>query len=145
LIRPRDTKRPAASTWDHAIALAYRGSLADKYAWPAINSDGSCTDSSACIPMGARLQLDPSIKCNRSVSAKWQRQVCRTLQTYGMIIVDTGSALLVQNPVSLRRYVYPWGSDWANLPAALAAHLQVIDWTKWTGRHTKPHQPRRRR
>ena len=140
LIRPRDTKRLAGLTWDHAVALSYRGTRAGKFVWPAISSDGTCTDSNACIPMGARLQLDPSIDCRRSagLSARWQRQLCRTLQTYGMIIVDSGSALLAQNPVSLRSYVYPWAPGWGHLPADLATHLRAIDWTKWTGRHKKP-------
>jgi hypothetical protein len=140
LIRPRDTERLAGSAWDHAVALSYRGTLAGKFVWPAISGDGTCTDSNACIPMGARLQLDPSIHCRKSagLSGRWQRQLCRTLQTYGMIIVDSGSALLAQNPVSLRSYVYPWAPGWRHLPGALATHLRVIDWTKWTGRHKKP-------
>jgi hypothetical protein len=140
LIRPRDTKRPAGTAWDHAVALAYPGTRSGKYVWPAISTDGRCTDSSACIPMGARLQLDPSIRCSRrkDLSAEWKRQFCRTLQKYGMIIVDSGSAVVAQNPVSLGSYVYPWAPDWGQLPAELADHLRVIDWTRWTGRHTKP-------
>jgi hypothetical protein len=136
LIRPRDTRKPPGSTWDHAVALAYRGTLAGTYAWPAIRTDGTCTDSSACIPEGARLQLDPSIDCGTraSLTAKWQRQLCRTLQRYGLIVVDTGSALLAQNPLSLGSYIYPWAPGWGTLPVDLATHLRVIDWTKWTGR-----------
>lgn len=135
LIRPRDTRRPAGATWDHAVALAYPGTLAGTQAWPAVHTDGRCGDPDACIPVGARLQLDPSIDCGSwpTLAAEWQRQLCRTLQRYGLIIVDTGSALLVQNPVSLRSYVYPWSPGWAALPADLATHLRVLDWTKWTG------------
>jgi hypothetical protein len=51
-----------------------------------------------------------------------------------MIIVDTGSAFITQNPVSLRNYAYPWEPGWATLPADLATHIRVIDWTRWTGR-----------
>jgi hypothetical protein len=135
LIRPRDTKRKGASSWDHAIALAYRGTLAHAYAWPAVHSDGTCTDAGACLPMGSRLQLDPSIDCARwpSLSADWERQACRTLQRYGMIVVDTGSAMLAQNQSSLGAYVYPWAPHWNNLPTDLAARLRVIDWKRWTG------------
>jgi hypothetical protein len=134
LIRPRDTRRPPGSTWDHAVALAYRGTLAGTYVWPAVRTDGKCRDATACIPEGGRLQLDPAIQCAKwaSLTAEWQRQLCRTLQRYGLIIVDTGSAILVQNPISLSGYAYPWAPNWGNLPADLAQHLRVIDSTRWT-------------
>ena len=134
LIRPRDTKRPADSTWDHAVALAYPGTLAGIHAHPAIRTDGTCKDADACIPEGGRIQLDPSVRCEQWPELEvWQRQLCRTLQKYGMIVVDTGSALLIQNPLSVGQYIYPWAPGWRNLPAELASHLRVIDWTKWTG------------
>jgi hypothetical protein len=47
--------------------------------------------------------------------------------------VETGSALLVQHPLSVSPYVYPWTPGWRPLPAELATRLRVIDWTKWTG------------
>jgi hypothetical protein len=134
LIRPRDTKRPAGSSWDHAIALAYPGTLAGTYARPAIYTDGTCDDADACIPEGARIQLDPAVPCGQWPGLEiWQRQLCRTLQKYGMIVVETGSALLVENPRSVGQYVYPWAPGWRTLPADLVPRLRVIDWTKWTG------------
>jgi hypothetical protein len=54
-----------------------------------------------------------------------------------MIVVDTGSGLLVQNPVSVGSYTYPWAPGWAALPADLASHLRVIDWARWTGRRSR--------
>jgi hypothetical protein len=136
VIRPRDTKAPLGSTWDHALAFAYPGTLARTVAWPASTTDGRCTDTSACVPMGARFQIDPAINCTTwpTLTAEWQRQMCRTLQKYGMIVIDTGSALIAQNPVSLGSYVYPWVPQWARLPLDLATHLRLIDWTRWTGR-----------
>jgi hypothetical protein len=136
MIRPRDTKAPIGATWDHAVALAFPGTLAGVFAWPAVGTDGSCADSNQCIPMGARLQLDPSVQCATwpTLTAEWQRQLCRTLEKYGMIIVDSGSALVVQNPVSIGSYVYPWAPTWRTLPPDLATHLRVVDWTRWTGR-----------
>src|SRR5204863_7067238 len=131
-----DAKAPPGSTWDHAVALAYPGTLAGAHAWPALSSDGRCADASSCLPMGARVQLDPSINCSKwpGVSSEWQKQLCRTIQRYGMIVIDTGAALEAQNPVSTGGYAYPWASDLRQLPADLAAHLRVIDWTRWTGR-----------
>jgi hypothetical protein len=138
LIRPRDTKMGDGSTWDHAVALAYPGTLEGVHAWPASRSDGVCRDASACIPPGARVQLDPTISCSTwpSIRAEWQRQLCRTLQKYGMIIVDSGSALIAQHPASLGSYVYPWTRSGSGLPGDLEEHLRVIDWTKWTGNRT---------
>lgn len=135
LIRPRDTKKPASSSWDHAVALAYPGTLARTYVRPASRTDGRCNDASACIPQGARLQLDPAINCRTwaTFTAGWQHQLCRTLQKYGMIIVDSGSALLAEHPASLGSYTFPWAHPPVGLPADLANHLRVIDWTKWTG------------
>lgn len=134
LIRPRDTKRPPGSSWDHAVALAYPGTLAGTHAKPAIYTDGTCKDADACIPEGARIQLDPAVPCGLWPGLEiWQRQLCRTLQRYGMIVVETGSALLVQNPRSVGPYVYPWAPGWRTLPPELATRLRVIDWAKWTG------------
>lgn len=136
LIRPRDTKKRGVTSWDHAIALAYPGTLARSFAWPAIHSDGRCDDARSCLPMGARLQLDPAVNCASwpTLGEMWQRQLCRTLQKFGLIVVDTGSALLIQNPISLGSYRYPWEPTWRTLPADLAGRLRVIDWTKWTGK-----------
>jgi hypothetical protein len=145
-IRPRDTKLPAGSTWDHALAVAYLGTSSAHVA-PAISSDGQCGDTSACVPEGARLQLDPSINCATwpSISAEWMRQECRTLQKYGAIVVDSGNGFITENLVSAQStnpaadgggsgYDYPWSSGGAQqLPADLASHMRVIDWTRWTG------------
>ena len=57
----------------------------------ATREDGSGTNKAIDVPEGARFQLDPSIDCDTWPSLRyvWQRQMCRTLQVYGAIIVDT--------------------------------------------------------
>jgi len=145
-IRPRDTQMAAGSTWDHAIALGYQG-VTSSYVAPAIISNGTCGDTSACVPMGARLQLDPSINCSTwsSISSEWMRQECRTLQTYGAIVVANGNGFIAEDDASAQSsnsaadgggsgYVYPWNTGGStHLPADLVSHLRVIDWTRWTG------------
>jgi hypothetical protein len=140
-IRPRDTKMPAGSTWEHALAIAYLGTTSVHVA-PALSSDGQCTDSNACIPEGARLQLDPSLNCSTwpSLSAEWLRQECRTLQKYGAIVVDSGNGFIAENVVSAQGtnpaadgggtgYQWPWNSGGAtSLPADLVPHLRVLNW-----------------
>jgi hypothetical protein len=134
MIRKRDAQMPPGSTWSHALALAYPGTLRGTHVWPATGTDGRCTDPNGCIPMGARIQLDPSVDCASwpSLDGEWQRQLCRTLQRYGMIVVDTGAGLITEQLASVRPYVFPWErTGWKNLPADITPYLRVIDWTKW--------------
>jgi hypothetical protein len=134
LTRPRDTRRPVGSTWDHALAFSYEGTLAGKYTAPALRSDGTCTDTSKCVPMGTRFQLDPRIRCRRwpTLVYEWQRQVCRTLQRYGMFVVDTthsGPTLIEQHRYSIGSYRYPWEGKpgaWGLMPMDLLRHFRVL-------------------
>jgi hypothetical protein len=138
LTRPRDTGRPRGSTWDHALAFSYEGTLAGKYTAPALTSDGTCTDPRKCVPMGARFQLDPRLNCNTwpSLIYEWQRQVCRTLLKYGMIVVNTtigGPTLIEQHSNSLGPYKYPWeryGGAWGLMPDDLLSHFRVLARTR---------------
>ena len=143
-IRPRDTAMPPGSTWDHALALAYPLTSADDVhpcmVWPAQGCDGTHTGPTA-IPEGARIQLDPSLDCSTwpSLSSReWQRQLCRTMQRFGMIVIDTGQALINEYSGSYdvhpAGYHWPWEADRSSLlPADLLPHLRVLDWTRWTG------------
>jgi hypothetical protein len=145
MIRPRDTQTPAGGTWDHAIALGYHltsdGSVHPSFVAPATGGDGTCFNKSypgvQCIPEGGRLQLDPSINCSAWASlqtmGEWARQECRTLQSYGAIIVDTGAGFVTDYYQQVAPYTYPWNWNNVNLPLDLLSHLRVIDWTKWTG------------
>jgi O-antigen/teichoic acid export membrane protein len=138
-ILPRDTQMPADGTWDHALAFSYRYTCSDSERWcpivaPATQEDGSCTDQSICLPEGARLQLDPTIDCRTwpGLRYAWEQQMCRTLQTYGAIAVDTndaGPTFANQSYVSLKGYVWPWlGEGDLNLPRSLLAHFRVLAW-----------------
>ena len=57
-------------------------------------SDGNSTDASA-LPMGARLQLDPSVNCNTlSGASAGEKMICQALETYGGYIRDSGGVTL---------------------------------------------------
>jgi hypothetical protein len=140
-IRPRDVQMPAGSTWEHALAISYRNTCSRAMAWcpyvaPATDEDGTCTDRTSCVPEGARFQLDPSIDCNTwpSLQYEWQKQMCRTFQVYGGIIVDTyraGSTIYDQWHGSLGSYVWPWlapGTTTTGLPNDLLSHFRVLAW-----------------
>ncbi|HUA49265.1 MAG TPA: hypothetical protein VMA77_28775 [Solirubrobacteraceae bacterium] len=139
VILPRDTEMPAGATWDHALAMAYRNTCSDKLRWcplvaPATQEDGTCTDRARCLPEGARIQLDPSIDCDTwpSLRYTWERQMCRTLQVYGGIIIDTndgGPTMADQWHGSLIGYSWPWLREGQlNLPHDLLSHFRVLAW-----------------
>jgi hypothetical protein len=139
IIRPRDTQTASGGTWDHALAMAYPGTCGSgqthpRYVAPATTGDGTY-GGTACIPMGARIQLDPSINCSTWATLKyeWIRQECRTLQRYGAIVVDTGAGFFAQDSRSLNGYTYPWSGGDTHLPSDLMSHFRVIDWTQFTG------------
>jgi hypothetical protein len=151
VIRPRDWRMPVGSTWQHALAFAYPGTNSG-HVYPAISSDGKCGSSTTCLPEGARLQLDPAINCASwpSLTSEFVRQMCRTLQKYGAIVVDSGSGLVAENSVSAQSTNVnadgphsgapsPWNvAPYVQyLPHDLVAKLRVIDWARWTGRPPK--------
>jgi hypothetical protein len=85
--------------------------------------------------MGTRFQLDPRIKCKSwpSLVYEWQRQVCRTLKRYGMIVVDSagsgGPTLIEQHRTSIGSYKYPWEGKpgaWGLMPMDLLPHFRVL-------------------
>jgi hypothetical protein len=153
LVRPRDV-RSKAPTWGHALGMAYGGVL-NAFVYPAKGRGVFCRDVSSCVPMGARFRLDPSFDCTRTrlLVYRWERQACRTMQVYGLIVKDTpciwpcrGITYGTVNSYSVRlpigRYVdgdgsyrFPFDSarGYREMPVEILRHFHVIDWTKWTG------------
>ena len=154
LVRPRDV-RSTAPTWGHALSMNYGGILAGAFVYPAKGHGGFCKNANSCVPMGARFQLDPSFDCSRTrlLVHRWERQACRTMQVYGMIVKDTmciwpcrGIGYDVVNSYAVRlpigrhvdgggsyRFPFDTASGYREMPVEILRHLHVIDWTKWTG------------
>jgi hypothetical protein len=127
LITPADI---AAGSINHALVFSYPSTKAGGPISPATESDGTTTSSGA-IPMGARLQLDPTLDLNSLGLTPWQRMVARALQQYGMILGDTGGgvSLYAQNPQSMVTG-YPWGNEaYAYLPSSLTSKMRVLAMT----------------
>jgi hypothetical protein len=159
-VRFLDMKQPTGTTWPHALSISIPNT-SDGSVWPrtvapagANLGDGQCGRSmnasvpcNESIPEGARIQLDPSINCNTWPSLvngpEWKRVECRTLQTYGAIVRDTGSGQQTEwqkaspsgdcAPASCFSGLL--GLNWGDnkMPTDLYSHLRVVDWTKWTG------------
>ncbi|GAA1683246.1 hypothetical protein [Fodinicola feengrottensis] len=57
---------------------------------PAGKSDGDGSGNS-CLPMGARMQLDPSVQCDTlSGASAGEKMICVAMQKYGGYILDSG-------------------------------------------------------
>jgi hypothetical protein len=78
---------------NHALSIAV-GDTAATWRYPMHASDGHGTDAGA-VPLGARLQLDPSINCKTLPDASaGEKMVCQALETYGGYVRDSGSSTL---------------------------------------------------
>jgi uncharacterized protein YkwD len=146
-LRQYDAGRPAGGDFGHALSIRYWNTCGPaaghpRYVPPATTGDGT-TNTAYCIPMGARVQLDPEVDCDShtemAAQEEWMRQMCRTFQTYGAIIVDTGANVEAQQPMSTS-FRFPWADEcgvWnsttCGLPDDLAARFRIIDWRYWTG------------
>lgn len=75
---------------DHALSLASQYT-SSTFRYPMATSDGGGGD----IPMGARIQLDPSVNCNALPGASvGEKMICQALETYGGYMRDTGGVAL---------------------------------------------------
>ncbi|UCG15251.1 MAG: Ig-like domain-containing protein [Phycisphaerales bacterium] len=81
-----------AGVIDHAIVFYYFPTRSGGPVAPAVASDGAVDDPSA-LPMGSHLQLDPDLDLDALDLEPWERTIAVALQTYGMILGDTGSGI----------------------------------------------------
>ncbi len=79
----------AAGRIGHVLAFNYPWTRSGGPVSPATDSDG-ITQGDHTIPMGAIVQLDPTLDLNSLSLEPWVRTVARALQEYGMLLVDTG-------------------------------------------------------
>lgn len=155
----RDWKAPPGSNWGHALALSYgwnsNGVSWPNYVYPANRGDGIHADAAA-TPMGTRWQLDPALAIDRmnadgtfaavGVSGnapEWNKQFCRTLQSYGAYSTDSmgpgaAGACVVEyaytkpgrtGTLRLQGFNgYNGGPIGKALPTALRSSMRVLDW-----------------
>jgi hypothetical protein len=108
----------------HALAIALPNTDSSTYVSPATHSDGRTAGG---IPMGARLQLNPSFDI--STLPADQRVIAKALQTYGAYVVETSGAvaLYAQNTISTGSYRYPtsWSSGLTS-GSTLLRNMRVV-------------------
>jgi hypothetical protein len=97
---------------DHALFFAYPYTKAGGPVSPATSSDGRSSIAGA-IPEGARVQLDPNLDLNSLGLTPYQKTIAQALQTYGMILGDTGGALSLY---AVGRQSYPANPYEGTLP-----------------------------
>ena len=124
LIRPEEIK---AGRIDHALVFATPMTSKAGAVAPATGGTGSSTLPGA-LPLGARVQLDPSLNLDALGLNPWQKTVARALQEYGMYLGDTGGALgLYAEHSRTASTPYPWGSDvFAYMPTSLVNSMRVL-------------------
>ena len=82
----------AAGQINHALVFVYPTTRAGVYTPPAKGTDGAFTDATA-LPIGAHLQLDPTLNLDNLGLTSHERTIAQAMQTYGMYLSDTGSGI----------------------------------------------------
>jgi hypothetical protein len=92
-----------AGVINHALAGAWATTCKNFFVAPAQRNDSSASDiTPACLPEGAKLQLDPAYNVNADPNPPITKAIERAAQTYGIIMRDTTGgnsfAMYAQDP-----------------------------------------------
>ncbi|UCD28258.1 MAG: Ig-like domain-containing protein [Planctomycetota bacterium] len=84
----------SAGKIEHALVFAYNFTRSGVYSTPAKGTDGANNDLSA-IPIGALLQLDPSLNLDTLNLTAYEKVIANALQNYGMYLGDSGGGISI--------------------------------------------------
>jgi hypothetical protein len=121
VVRPEEI---AQGHIDHALALVTPYTRQGYVACPATSGDGQQTNPNS-LPVGAHIQLDPSIDVARLNIPSWQKVIAVALQQYGAYVVDTGGSLEIRGESNLGRSYDAWAK--AGVPSN-APSLSDLPW-----------------
>ena len=107
LVRPEEI---AQGHIDHALMITTPYTRSGYTACPAKDSDGTHATTTA-LPIGAHVQLDPSINVAALNIPAWQKVIAVALQQYGAYVEDTSGSLAVEAESNGGR---PGYDAWAN-------------------------------
>ena len=102
LVRPEEI---AQGHIDHALMITTPDTRSGYVACPAEGTDGTHSSPDA-LPIGAHVQLDPSIDVSALPIPSWQKVIATALQQYGAYVGDTGGSLAVEAESNLGRPGY---------------------------------------
>jgi hypothetical protein len=129
---------------DHALVFSTPNTCKDFHFYPAQNRDGTHTENT-CIPIGSRIQLDPSINVDAIAGiTAFEKMVAKALQKYGAYCDDTGGIFgFVVEYDRTGRKVYqgagvPDGSSYF-LKSIPSSKLKMIE-PQWNGDGTKAYE-----
>ena len=128
VVRPEEI---AQGHIDHALAMGVPYMRAKYIACPATNywASASYADDANAIPLGARIQLDPSFDVSAQSWPRWKKVIARALQKYGAYMVDRSGSVEVRAEANLIR-----GYDaWAKVGMITSPHpsLRDLPWRKF--------------
>jgi hypothetical protein len=89
LVRPEELR---AGRIHHALIMVHPYTRKGGYVAPATKTDGSSTRPDS-VPMGTRIQLDPSLDLDTLGLTPYEKTLARAMQEYGIIVGDTGGTL----------------------------------------------------
>ncbi len=104
VIRPEEI---AQGHIDHALLIATPNTRAGYVACPAVSGDGH-NGAPTALPLGAHVQLDPSVDVAALPIPAWQKVIAVALQRYGAYVGDTGGSLEVRAESNLGRGYDAW-------------------------------------
>jgi hypothetical protein len=126
---------------DHALVFSSLYACQGDYRYPARKTDGE-SDHPDCIPLGARIQLDPAVDVDALDASDAAKIVARALQQYGAYAVDRGGAPIAfyfevaddaasaVSPGSVYQDL-GWSRDYPHLSGVPWDRLRVLD--SWNG------------
>jgi hypothetical protein len=104
VVRPEEI---AQGHIDHALAITTPYTRQGYVACPATHGDGRHSDPRA-LPIGAHLQLDPTLNVATLPIPRWQKVIAVALQRYGGYVEDTGGSVAIYAQSNLGRGYDAW-------------------------------------
>ncbi len=119
----------ASGSIDHALAVSWpKDRISTSHVAPAVTSDGNCT-SGNCVPMGSRIQLDPSLTDSQLVGMGLSTAylpVAHALQRYGAYVADSGSWMTIYAETWNNSGQVSWPGGWYPASTNLVSHLRIV-------------------
>ena len=130
VIRPEEI---AQGHIDHALTLSSPYVRAGYIACPATNYwaalGSQYQNDPTAIPLGARVQLNPSIDVDAKPWPTWEKVVAKALQTYGAYITDFSGSLELRGEASLDRGYDAWAK--VGMTSLPKPSLSNLPWKKF--------------